>query len=80
MNPAGTHCAAEVYTVRIPPIGLAGTLRIPAGAAALVIFAHGSGSVGRGVDEGHGIAADRDHCNGLVIGQKPMPWTRTWPL
>ena len=35
MNPAGTHCAAEVYTVHIPPIGLAGTLRIPVGAAAL---------------------------------------------
>ena len=44
MNPTGTQCAAEVYTVHIPPIGLAGTLRIPAGAAALVVFAHGSGS------------------------------------
>ena len=44
MNPAGTQCAAEVYTVHIPPIGLAGALRIPAGAAALVVFAHGSGS------------------------------------
>ena len=44
MNPIGTECAAEVYTVHIPPIGLAGTLRIPAGAAALVVFAHGSGS------------------------------------
>jgi putative phosphoribosyl transferase len=64
MNPAGTHCAAEVYTVRIPPIGLAGTLRIPAGAAALVIFAHGSGSsrlsprnmaVAEGLNE-HGLA------------------------
>ena len=28
----------------IPPLGLAGTLRHPAGARALVIFAHGSGS------------------------------------
>ena len=44
MNPAGTQCAAEVYTVHIPPIGLAGSLCIPAGAAGLVIFAHGSGS------------------------------------
>ena len=44
MKPAGMHRAAEVYTVHIPPIGLAGTLRIPAGAAALVVFAHGSGS------------------------------------
>ena len=30
--------------IRIPPLGLAGTLRFPAGAGALVIFAHGSGS------------------------------------
>jgi putative phosphoribosyl transferase len=30
--------------VQIPPLGLAGTLRRPAGARALVIFAHGSGS------------------------------------
>ena len=44
MNPTGTQCAAEAYTVHIPPIGLAGTLCIPAGAAALVVFAHGSGS------------------------------------
>src|ERR1035437_2394085 len=44
MNPTGTQGEAEVYTVHIPPIGLAGTLRIPAGAAALVVFAHGSGS------------------------------------
>ena len=36
MNPAGTQCAAEVYTVHIPPIGLAGSLCIPAGAAGLV--------------------------------------------
>lgn len=44
MNRTGTHRAAEVHVVHIPPIGLAGTLRIPAGAAALVVFAHGSGS------------------------------------
>ena len=30
--------------VQIPPLGLAGTLRHPAGARGLVIFAHGSGS------------------------------------
>lgn len=30
--------------VRIPPLGLPGTLEYPAGARALVIFAHGSGS------------------------------------
>ena len=30
--------------VEIPPIGLAGTLHVPGGARALVIFAHGSGS------------------------------------
>jgi predicted alpha/beta-hydrolase family hydrolase len=30
--------------VQIPPLGLAGTLKHPAGAHALVIFAHGSGS------------------------------------
>ena len=34
----------EVREVRIPPIGLVGTLRIPHGAYALVVFAHGSGS------------------------------------
>jgi len=34
----------EICDVRIPPIGLAGTLRIPENAAALVAFAHGSGS------------------------------------
>jgi putative phosphoribosyl transferase len=44
MNATGTPWAAVVYTVHIPPARLAGTLRIPAGAAALVIFAHGSGS------------------------------------
>jgi putative phosphoribosyl transferase len=39
-NPAGR----EVRLVRIPPIGLAGTLCIPADAYALVVFVHGSGS------------------------------------
>ena len=29
---------------QIPPLGLAGTLRIPAGATCVVVFAHGSGS------------------------------------
>jgi fermentation-respiration switch protein FrsA (DUF1100 family) len=33
-----------VHEVSIPPIGLPGTLQIPHGAHALVIFAHGSGS------------------------------------
>jgi putative phosphoribosyl transferase len=34
----------EVRDVSIPPMGLAGILRIPAGARALVVFVHGSGS------------------------------------
>jgi putative phosphoribosyl transferase len=34
----------EVREVSIPPLGLAGILRIPAGARALVVFVHGSGS------------------------------------
>jgi pimeloyl-ACP methyl ester carboxylesterase len=34
----------ETRDVRIPPIGLAGTLRIPRRAHAVVVFAHGSGS------------------------------------
>jgi fermentation-respiration switch protein FrsA (DUF1100 family) len=33
-----------MHDVRIPPIGLAGTLNAPKGAYALVAFAHGSGS------------------------------------
>jgi putative phosphoribosyl transferase len=50
--------------VLIPPIGLAGTLRIPDDARALVVFAHGSGSsrlsprnrkVAEGLN-GHGLA------------------------
>ncbi len=34
----------ESREVRIPPLGLAGTLQMPAAAKALVVFAHGSGS------------------------------------
>jgi dienelactone hydrolase len=40
-------CEAPYVSVRevaIPPLGLAGTLRLPASAGALVVFAHGSGS------------------------------------
>jgi pimeloyl-ACP methyl ester carboxylesterase len=36
--------ASESRDVRIPPIGLAGILRVPKNAYALVAFAHGSGS------------------------------------
>ena len=36
--------AHEIGDIRIPPIGLAGTLRVPKEAYALVAFAHGSGS------------------------------------
>jgi putative phosphoribosyl transferase len=34
----------ESREVRIPPLGLHGTLRIPANASSLVVFVHGSGS------------------------------------
>jgi putative phosphoribosyl transferase len=34
----------EIRDVRIPPLGLPGTLRIPGGAHAFIAFAHGSGS------------------------------------
>jgi len=34
----------DVRDVRVPPVGLAGTLTVPQGAHALVVFAHGSGS------------------------------------
>jgi putative phosphoribosyl transferase len=34
----------EIRDVRIPPVGLAGTLRYPRNARAVVAFAHGSGS------------------------------------
>ena len=41
---SAAHRAPVVRDVQIPPIGLAGTLRIPERAYALVVFAHGSGS------------------------------------
>jgi pimeloyl-ACP methyl ester carboxylesterase len=40
-DPAGGLVGREV---RIPPLGLAGTLNVPEAATALVVFAHGSGS------------------------------------
>jgi len=36
--------ASEHREVRIPPLGLAGSLRVPEKATGLVVFAHGSGS------------------------------------
>jgi len=39
-----THRPAETQVVGIDPLGLAGILGVPAGAGALIIFAHGSGS------------------------------------
>ena len=36
--------APDIREVRIPPLRLAGNLRVPAGARAIVVFAHGSGS------------------------------------
>jgi putative phosphoribosyl transferase len=44
MSPGLPNTADIAREVRIPPLGLTGTLRIPAGAKALVAFAHGSGS------------------------------------
>lgn len=41
MPPVKSH---EVRDVRVPPVGLAGTLTVPKGSHALVVFAHGSGS------------------------------------
>ena len=41
---SGGQSPAYSCDVQIPPLRLAGTLRYPAGAHALVIFAHGSGS------------------------------------
>ena len=38
------HAKHETRDIRIPPIGLAGTLHVPRDAYALVAFAHGSGS------------------------------------
>ena len=43
-SPDGAGTAHEIRDVRIQPIGLAGTLRVPGEAYALVVFAHGSGS------------------------------------
>jgi pimeloyl-ACP methyl ester carboxylesterase len=46
-NPSRRSRAQRAVTareVRIPPLGLAGDLRIPGGAASVVVFAHGSGS------------------------------------
>jgi putative phosphoribosyl transferase len=34
----------EIREVRIPPLGLAGTLRVPAKPRGVIVFAHGSGS------------------------------------
>jgi pimeloyl-ACP methyl ester carboxylesterase len=60
----GATAAVEVRELLIPPTGLAGTLRIPDDARALVVFAHGSGSsrlsprnmkVAEGLN-GHGLA------------------------
>jgi putative phosphoribosyl transferase len=42
--PPDTTRGARTYDVRIGPLGLAGTLCMPVGATALVVFAHGSGS------------------------------------
>jgi pimeloyl-ACP methyl ester carboxylesterase len=36
--------APNAYDVRIPPVGLAGDLRVPKEARSLVVFVHGSGS------------------------------------
>jgi pimeloyl-ACP methyl ester carboxylesterase len=48
--------------VEIPPIGLAGTLHVPSGARALVIFAHGSGS-SRFSSRNRAVAAALNHRN-----------------
>ncbi len=44
MERSGAEGAVERREVIIPPLGLSGTLTIPAGAHALVVFVHGSGS------------------------------------
>jgi pimeloyl-ACP methyl ester carboxylesterase len=41
---SGATSATKIREVSIPPLGLAGILRIPEDARALVVFAHGSGS------------------------------------
>jgi pimeloyl-ACP methyl ester carboxylesterase len=43
-NRSGAMSAVDVRDVLIPPMGLAGILRIPDDARALVVFVHGSGS------------------------------------
>ncbi len=40
----GRSPGLSIREVSIPPVGLAGTLRVPEGAGALVVFVHGSGS------------------------------------
>jgi pimeloyl-ACP methyl ester carboxylesterase len=40
----GAKHSEDVHEVRIPPLGLGGTMRVPRDAFALVVFAHGSGS------------------------------------
>lgn len=40
----GRHSAAAAREVSVPPMRLPGTLQVPDGARALVVFAHGSGS------------------------------------
>jgi len=40
----GSPALAEPRAVRIPPVGLAADLGVPAGARGIVLFAHGSGS------------------------------------
>lgn len=44
MERSGAEGAVEQREVIIPPLDLGGTLSIPAGACALVVFVHGSGS------------------------------------
>src|SRR5512139_2028463 len=39
-----TQARDETHDIRIPPIGLAGTLHVPRDAYAIVAFVHGSGS------------------------------------
>lgn len=43
-RPPGARPALRSQDVHIPPLGLAGTLTVPGRPAALVVFAHGSGS------------------------------------
>ena len=44
MRSPATRDGVHERTVRIPPLGLDGTLALPAGASGVVAFAHGSGS------------------------------------